>query len=215
MELLLLTGSWWLVGFTGAMMPGPVTTFIITETAKRGFIAGPLITLGHVLLELGMVVALFFGVDDWLKQNSVMGTLGVLGGLFLLWMGFDIVKSAWRAQVSLETQLTGQSTKPAGNPFVAGIVMSVSNPYWLLWWATAGAMYLAAFRVYGLAGIIAFYFGHTLADWVWINLLAFTVATSRRIMTDQIYRGILIICGLFLIGLSFYFVSAGIGFLRA
>ena len=78
MELLLLATSWWLIGFTGAMMPGPVTTLIVTETARRGFIAGPLITLGHSLLELAMVVALVFGLGDLLKQNAIAGTIGLV-----------------------------------------------------------------------------------------------------------------------------------------
>jgi threonine/homoserine/homoserine lactone efflux protein len=215
MELLVLAGSWWLVGLTGAMMPGPVTTLIVSETARRGFIAGPLITLGHVLLELAMVVALFFGLGDLLKQNSIAGAIGVIGGIFLLWMGLDIATSAWRGKLSLDMRQPNQDNKASTNPIIAGILTSVSNPYWILWWATAGAMYLASFRAFGLVGIVAFYIGHTLADWVWTTALAFAVASSRRIMTDQIYRGILMICGLFLIALSIYFVGAGIGFLRA
>jgi len=49
---------------------------------------------------------------------------------------------------------------------------------------------------------------------VWNNVVAFVVATGRRGMTDRVYRGILIGCGAFLIALSFYFVSAGLSFLR-
>ncbi len=214
-ELVLLTGSWWLIGFSGAMMPGPVTTLIVTETARRGFIAGPLITLGHVLLELVMVIALFFGLGDVLKQNYVAGAIGVLGGLFLLWMGFDIAQSAWRGKVSLNNLSATNSTNSSGNPIIAGILTSVANPYWLLWWATVGATYLITFRMFGIAGVIAFYIGHTLADWVWNNVVAFIVATGRRVMSDRVYRGILLVCGIFLIALSFYFVQSGLGFLRA
>lgn len=214
MELLLLAGSWWVVGFSGAMMPGPVTTLIVTESARRGFIAGPLITLGHVLLELAMVIALFFGLGDLLKQNIVAGSIGLLGGLFLLWMGFDIVRSAWLGKVSFSVAQRADGASASGNPIVAGILTSLSNPYWLLWWATVGAASLITFRAFGWAGIAAFYIGHTLADWVWNNLVAFVVATGRRVMTDQIYRGILVVCGTFLIALSFYFVSSGVSFLR-
>jgi threonine/homoserine/homoserine lactone efflux protein len=213
MELLLLATSWWLIGFTGAMMPGPVTTLIVTETARRGFIAGPLITIGHALLELAMVVALVFGLGDLLKQNAVAGTIGLLGGLFLLWMGFDIVRSAWQGKVSFDTT-RDVSASSSGNPIIAGILTSVANPYWILWWATVGAAYLITFRAFGIEGIVAFYFGHTLADWVWNNVVAFVVATGRRVMTDRVYRGILIVCGAFLIALSFYFVNSGINFLR-
>jgi threonine/homoserine/homoserine lactone efflux protein len=213
MELLVLATSWWLIGFSGAMMPGPVTTLIITETARRGFIAGPLITIGHVLLELAMVVALVFGLGDLLKQNAVAGTIGLLGGLFLLWMGFDIARSAWLGKVSFNTSRDA-SAPSSGNPIIAGILTSISNPYWLMWWATVGAASLITFRTFGIAGVVAFYVGHTLADWVWNNVVAFVVATGRRVMTDRVYRGILIVCGAFLIALSFYFVSSGINFLH-
>ena len=196
MELLLLATSWWLIGFTGAMMPGPVTTLIVTETARRGFIAGPLITIGHALLELAMVLALVFGLGDLLKQNAVAGTIGLLGGLFLLWMGFDIVRSAWQGKVSFDTT-RDVSASSSGNPIIAGILTSVANPYWILWWATVGAAYLITFRAFGVAGIVAF-----------------VVATGRRVMTDRMYRGILVVCGAFLIALSFYFVNSGINFLR-
>ncbi|MEW5717730.1 MAG: LysE family transporter [Chloroflexota bacterium] len=227
MELLVLATSWWLIGFTGAMMPGPVTTLIVTETARRGFIAGPLITIGHSLLELAMVVALVFGLDDLLKQNAVAGTIGILGGVFLLWMGFSIARDAWQGKVSFDTTHpstpsplrfdSAQDAAPrrtlSGNPIVGGILTSIANPYWILWWATVGAAYLITFRAFGGAGVVAFYVGHSLADWVWNNVVAFVVATGRRGMTDRVYRGILIVCGAFLIALSFYFVRAGIGFL--
>ncbi len=224
MELLVLATSWWLIGFTGAMMPGPVTTLIVTETARRGFIAGPLITIGHSLLELAMVVALVFGLGDLLKQNAVAGTIGILGGIFLLWMGFSIVRDAWRGKVSFDTTHPSTSLRSAqdatphnvlrGNPIIGGVLTSIANPYWILWWATVGAASLIAFRAFGIAGIVAFYVGHSLADWVWNNVVAFAVATGRRGMTDRVYRGILIVCGAFLIALSFYFVNAGINFWR-
>ncbi len=86
--------------------------------------------------------------------------------------------------------------------------------YWFLWWATVGAAYLIAFRAFGIAGIIAFYFGHTLADWVWNNFVAFVVASGRRVLSDEIYRGILVVCGGFMIAMSVYFVTSGVNFLR-
>ncbi len=213
MELLLLAGSWWIIGFSGAMMPGPVTTLVVTETARRGFIAGPLITLGHSALEFVMVVALFFGLGDLLKQNAVAGSIGLIGGLFLLWMGLDIVRNAWQGKVALNTTARQGGGAP-GNAVVAGVLTSASNPYWWLWWATVGALYLTTFRAFGIAGIVTFYVGHSLADWVWNDVVAFIVATGRRAMSDRVYRGILLVCGAFLIGLSFYFVFSGIGFLR-
>jgi threonine/homoserine/homoserine lactone efflux protein len=194
-------------------MPGPVTAYIITE--RRGAIhRGPLITIGHVLLELAMVIALFFGLRDLLNQNWVAGGIGVVGGLVLLWMGFDIVRSAWRGNVLLNWSQPIASAGVSRNPIIGGVVTSLFNPYWFLWWATVGAAYLITFRAFGIAGIIAFYFGHTLADWVWNNFVAFVVASGRRILSDRIYRGILAVCGAFMIAMSIYFVTSGVNFLR-
>ncbi len=211
MDLLLLAGTWWIVGFSGAMMPGPVTTLIVTESARRGFWAGPLVTLGHVFVELAIVVGLYFGLGDVLKLPSIAGVIGLLGGLFLLWMGYGIIRAAWTGQVSLD--LDKHSASANGNPVVAGVLTSISNPYMLLWWSTVGALWLITFRTFGLAGIVAFYFGHTLADWVWNGFVSFVVSTGRRFIGDRVYRGILTTCGLFLVALSFYFCISGARFL--
>jgi threonine/homoserine/homoserine lactone efflux protein len=211
MELLLLAGTWWIVGFSGAMMPGPVTTLIVTESARRGFWTGPLVTLGHVLVELAIVVGLFFGLGDVLKHAYLAAAIGLLGGLFLLWMGYGILRAAFTGQVSLDYRK--ESSRTAGNPVLAGVLTSISNPYMLLWWSTVGALWLITFRAFGLAGMVAFYFGHTLADWVWNCLVALLISTGRRFVGDRLYRGILMICGLFLLGLAAYFCASGVRFL--
>ncbi len=215
MELILQTIQWWIIGFSGAAMPGPVTAYIVTETTRRGFIAGPLITIGHVLLELGMVIALFFGLRDALNQSWIAGGIGVVGGLVLLWMGIDIVRGAWKGRVSLDWSENKPAANASRNPILGGIITSIFNPYWFLWWATVGAAYLITFRAFGIAGIVAFYFGHTLADWAWNNFVAFVVASGRNVMSDQVYRGILIVCGVFMIAMSVYFVTSGVNFFRA
>ena len=46
------------IALSGALMPGPLLTVTISESARRGFVAGPLLIAGHGLLELALVVAL-------------------------------------------------------------------------------------------------------------------------------------------------------------
>ena len=54
MELLAIFTTAFVVGFSGAMMPGPLLTVTIGESARRGFSAGPLLVLGHAVLELAL-----------------------------------------------------------------------------------------------------------------------------------------------------------------
>jgi len=213
-SFLLLVGTWWLVGFTGVMMPGPVTTMTITESTRRGFWAGPLITAGHALAELAMVLALALGIGEALQHDWLVGAIGSLGGLFLLWMGFDIARTAWLGRVSLDGQHASTAQVSRQSLVVTGLLVSVMNPYWLLWWATVAAGYLLLFVKFGVLGIVVFYLTHISTDLLWNSLLSFVVASGRRILSDRVYRGILVACGLFLMALSVYFISSGMSFLH-
>jgi len=213
-SFLLLVGTWWLVGFTGVMMPGPVTTMTITESTRRGFWAGPLITAGHALAELAMVLALALGIGEALQHDWLVGAIGSLGGLFLLWMGFDIARTAWLGRVSLDGQHASTAQVSRQSLVVTGLLVSVMNPYWLLWWATVAAGYLLLFVKFGVLGIVVFYLAHISTDLLWNSLLSFVVASGRRILSQRVYRGILVACGLFLMALSVYFISSGMSFLH-
>ena len=62
-----------LVGLSGALMPGPVLTVTISQVASRGFLAGPLIVLGHGILELSLVAAVTLGLGRFITAEPVIG----------------------------------------------------------------------------------------------------------------------------------------------
>ena len=62
MELVLLFSNSFLVGFSGAMMPGPLLTVGIAETPRSGWRTGPIISIGHAIAEVVVVVLLSAGV---------------------------------------------------------------------------------------------------------------------------------------------------------
>jgi threonine/homoserine/homoserine lactone efflux protein len=95
----------------------------------------------------------------------------------------------------------------------AGVLVSVSNPYWVIWWASVGAAYMSESLEQGAAGVGSFFTGHILSDFAWLTLVSFVLASGRRIMSRGVYQGILAACGLFLLALGAYFVYSGIGFL--
>jgi len=202
-----------IVGFSGALMPGPLLTVVISGSARRGFWEGPALVLGHAVAEVLIVAALAAGLSRLLKRNLVAGLIGLLGGAFLLWMGFDIVRSAWWGMVSLD-QATGAEARLQLGPIITGIVVSISNPYWVLCWATVGASYVALSLGQGPLGLGAFYFGHILSDLSWYGLVALLIARGKALLSQPVYRLILLVCGFFLIALSVYFIYSGTRFLR-
>ncbi len=60
-ELMMIAGGSFVIGLSGAMAPGPLLTITIAESIKRGPWVGPLIVLGHGVLELTMVIAIISG----------------------------------------------------------------------------------------------------------------------------------------------------------
>ncbi len=203
----------WLVGFSGAASPGPVSTFCLTEGSRRGFWAGPRITLGHALVEIIMVLLLAFGLGPILKQNSVAAAIALLGGAFLLWMGIDLTRGAWSGKLALNLDARAEPTGLLRLGSVpAGALISLGNPYWFLWWATVGVSYIAIALGFGAVGLFAFYFGHILADLTWNSLLTFIASSGRKVLPPTFYKWLLVAFGIFLIGFSAYFLWTGVHF---
>ncbi len=208
MQLAAIFFTAWLVGFSGAMTPGPLLTVTISESARRGAKAGPLLMVGHAILELLLVVALVFGLKNYLENRTFLIVVSILGGLFLFWMGSVMLKDVLQGKISLD--LSVKQRRTVLGPVLTGILVSLSNPYWTIWWATFGLSYITKAWAYGLAGIAFFYTGHILADFTWYGAVSLAVAKGRTIMSDRLYRGLIAVCGAFLIFLAVTFLWNGL-----
>jgi threonine/homoserine/homoserine lactone efflux protein len=139
----------------------------------------------------------------------VVGTVGLLGGAVLLWMG-------WGMFASLSTlRLDTAAPDRRMHPVLAGILTSLSNPYWALWWATVGLSYIALSLRLGWVGLTFFYVGHVLSDLAWYSAVSLALAMGRRLITDRTYRGLVTACAVFLVGFGLYFGYAGARLLLA
>jgi len=199
--------SSFIIALSGAMMPGPVLTVAISETTKRGFIAGPLIVLGHAILEISLLILLTLGFADFINNPELLGIVGIAGGAVLLWISFDMLKSI--RQLSLDLS-TGEAAW--GGPVIAGILTSLANPYWIIWWATIGLGYVIISMKLGFIGVAVFFTGHILADLLWYSTVSLFVSRGRKYISDRIYRGIIGVCAVMLIFFGIYFGVSGIKF---
>lgn len=205
----LLAGSFYLA-LSGALMPGPLLTVTVADSARRGFITGPLLILGHAILELSLIVAIIYGLGPFLKMHLVMGIIALLGGAILFWMGIGMIRSA--AGLTLDTsQMEGGTSR---NPVLSGILASVSNPYWILWWATIGLGYLVAAMRHGAIGVALFFVGHISADLLWYSAIALGVSRGRKIVNDSVYQWAIRVCGSALIVFGGWFLFTSVSYFR-
>ncbi len=210
MDPVMIFSTAFLVGLSGAMMPGPVTVVLVGQAIKNGFRAAPLVTLGHGLLEGLMIALLVLGLGSLLESPVASGLIGVVGALFLAWMGSGMVKTGRAGKMSLRENL---KEAPVSGAFWGGIAATLANPYWFVWWVTVGAGFVVVSRPYGFPGLFLFFCGHLLSDLVWLSFLALVVVSGKKYLSDRVYNGALVVLGVFLIGFAVYFLYYGFKYL--
>lgn len=196
------------IGLSGAMSPGPLTVFVMGQSARHGVVAGPLAALGHGLLEVALVVLLWLGLARIFQWEPALGAIGVVGGLVMIWMGWQIVSGVRRQGASIDVTA---SESRADNPMVGGAVLSLANPYWSFWWATVGISTMTTLALpRGVIGLTAFTSGHIASDFFWFTLVAIVFATGRRFITDRVYGSALYLFGVVLALFGLYFIWYGV-----
>lgn len=208
---LTLGGSAFLIGLTGAMAPGPYLTVTITRTVTRGAGSAALMLLGHAALEGLLLVGFAFGLQEVLRNQHVSNVLAGVGGAFLLWMGWGLLRGAVRGTIRPEAHAL--RSEPRFGPVLHGAAVSLSNPYWTLWWATIGVKLAADGLAIGPLGVAAFFVGHQLADVTWYGLVIAATARGRRLLAEGPYRVIIGACAAFLLYLGARFALDGLGIL--
>lgn len=195
----------------GAVLsPGPVTTTIISQSPRLGWITGPLVSVGHALIELLMVLLITFGLSGILGAPAMQIAIAILGGLLLLWMGGNMLYGALKGKLRLPQRSEAGEKLDYGKMLGIGIMTSLTNPFWYAWWMTAAAVYLLQARAVGLWPVMGFYLGHVSADFVWNTSLSTAISGGKKFMTNKVYSGLISACSLFLIYLAIKFLMTGI-----
>ncbi len=140
--------------FASAVQPGPLQTYIISQTLKKGWrlslptAFAPLISDGPILI---LVLFLLSTVPD----NFIV-FLRIGGGIFLLYLAFRAFKS-WQDFDANET-ISNESSQQT---LFKAVFINLLNPAPYLGWSLImGPLFLEGWRIepsYGIALIIGFY----------------------------------------------------------
>ncbi|WP_410508663.1 LysE family transporter [Methanosarcina hadiensis] len=192
------------IGFTGALVPGPMLFATIELSLKRGWLAGPEIFLGHMLVELMLFILILFGFTSFISSSAV-SSISVIGGFALTVFGLLTVKDAKNAASAGISQGT-PGLKLTSNPIASGLITSVSNPYFWIWWLTAGSALVLREHELGIFISLAYIVGHWTADLSWFTAVSGSFSRGKALLSENAHRFILYACGIFLISFGFYFM---------
>jgi threonine/homoserine/homoserine lactone efflux protein len=185
---------------TGVMAPGAITAATLAQGGRSRW-AGTWIAVGHGILEIPLIFVLLFGVGVWLQAPAAKIAIGLAGGAFLLWLGVQMFRDIARPSFDLK------KPRPAAGPLATGFVLSATNPYFLLWWATGGLLLAQKAQTFGHVAIVLFAAVHWSLDLIWLTILslgAFHGATlltprSQKVMMGFCAAALLFFGGMFLL----------------
>ena len=207
-----------LVALTGAMAPGPLLTYTIIQsvkTGRRGYLMGAWVIIGHAMLEMCIILLLLLGFSFVIKNLVVVRVIGVTGGILLVWFGVGIIRNVYTGNIPTsfldpdklpENRPVEAKRKGLDNPVLGGALVSMSNPYWWVWWATIGFAFMLQFDIslQKWPRLIAFFAGHEAGDLAWYLIVSMLAFFGIRNLDKKAYFGILVFCGVIMILFGVY-----------
>ncbi|MHC4131059.1 MAG: LysE family transporter [Planctomycetota bacterium] len=186
------------ISFSGAMQPGPVTATAITLGTKNRH-AGLLLSLGHVIIEFPLMVLIMMGLDRLLKLTATRIVIGLAGGAVLVIMAVQMFMNL--------KKIESAEYKPLNNkPILAGIVLSAGNPYFLIWWATVGLALATQAVGFGIWAFGLFAITHWIVDCIWLELLSWTSFKGSELLKVKFQKIVLTVCAFALVVFGLVFI---------
>jgi len=166
-SLLELAAEFITVTCVGALSPGPLTLAVASRGAEEGWEAGAKAAVGHVAVELPLVILTGLGASALLADKRATTLLSLAGGAALLIFALLLLKSA------LNWAGGGRGIAVRVSSIALGAALSLLNPNFIAWWATAGLKVVVdVVSGGGLALLALLYPLHAGIDLWWLTLVA-------------------------------------------
>ncbi len=182
-------------------MPGPVFAVTVAKSYKSRF-AGIKIALGHALVEIPLMLLIYFGFGRFFQQEPVQIALYLAGGAVLVWLGVRMFRA--------RGTIIEKGKDLPYNSVVAGVVTSALNPYFILWWATVGSTLIMKSLDFGFIGFALLITVHLLCDFGWLSFVSAMVYRAQSLWKGKFQEGLFIACSLLLIGFGGWFLISGL-----
>ena len=179
------------IGLTGALAPGPTLVATINSSLQRGWTMGPKVAAGHALAEVAVFLLIVLGLAAAAEEHTAI--VAAVGGSALVIFGLLTLKGSKTATMEIS------SKDASSNPYFAGALTSVANPYFWVWWLSVGSALVLAELREGLVLAMIFMIGHWGADFGWYTFVSTSLDRGKTLLSEANYRRTLALCGAFLV----------------
>ena len=190
-----------IISLSGVMMPGPMFAVTVAKSYKSQF-AGTQIALGQAIVEIPLILLIYFGFARFFEEELVQIILYLIGAAMLLWLGVSMFRA--------RSGVIEKGKDLAYNAVMAGVVTSLFNPFFILWWASIGIMLIRNSLDFGLTGFALFIPVHWLCDLIWLSFVSILIYRTQSLWGRKFQEWLFIACSLLLIGFGGWFLILGL-----
>jgi threonine/homoserine/homoserine lactone efflux protein len=210
---------------SGVLSPGPLFFANLIYGSKQGFHAGIKIALGHTIVEFLLILLLalgLFGFSSIILSNESLRVIGLIGGAAIIFFSLSqingIIKRRRRVGEDINNYNNNNDIfkintikRRLDEPLIIGLVFSILNPFFLVWWLTVG-LKLISDSVYLfdtiVAGAIFLFSFHIWMDYAWLGATSYMIYKGRSILKARFYY-------IFLFSISIILASYGVNIIIA
>jgi len=197
-----------LVSASGVFSPGPLLFANLALSKYGGFWSGIKIAIGHTIIELPVIILLSLPFVVFSPVNmtfSIVKIISFIAGAFLIVFAILYVVRIIRANDSPHTAI---NTSRIQNPYLAGIMFTSLNPFFIVWWTTVGVKLISdSISLLGHpAGIAFLFFVHIWMDYAWLGLSSYLASRGFNIIRSEYHKFITMLLTVPLFYYGIYFV---------
>ena len=178
-----------LVSTSGVLSPGPLFFINVLYGSRYGSFVGLKIASGHAIVEFPLIIALSYGLYSFSYTSHlsdvIIKFIGLTGGIFLLFFS-----SLQIISILKEKSNNSQEIRDFKNPILVGIIFTILNPFFLVWWFTIGSKLISdAVINFGITeGISIIFLSHIWMDYFWLWFTSFMINKGKSIIKEKVYR---------------------------
>ena len=188
---------------SGVFAPGPLFFANLAYGIGPDRWSGVKVAYGHTVVELPLIIILAAGLFTFDVAKKYAGTIGFISGIAILaFASLQIVSIIKEKRAYNVPHIAGSK-----GPFVVGIVLTALNPFFLLWWFTAGSKLIADSGGFGMTtGVVMLFTLHIWMDYAWLGSTAYLASKGTFLLRSKYFP----VLGL---GLAALLVYYGVNFL--
>ncbi len=194
------------LGIVEGIKPGPLLTMVIRETLSGGLRAGLWTAAAPIFTDGPLVIFSLFAAA-WIATNpSALLVITLAGAIFLAQMGYECF--------GLEPPNMDEDAPPPTGSFLRGIITNLLNPNVYVFWFLIGGPLMASAADEEILAPIAYAITFLVTIMLTKAAIAYAIHRASGNISATVYRRLLAICGIVMIGFSLYYAMQAYGLLQ-